>query len=1056
MKNIIPRIFKWFLLIAGIACTCGLSAQSQQFNTLSLKEGLSQGTATAISQDLRGFMWVGTRDGLNRYDGYGFDVLRYDSRDNSSISNNSITAIAVGRNGDVWAGTELGLNRVNPKTLAADQYYHWFEDPKSLSNNKITALAEDHLGRLWVGTENGLNRLDNWDQKSFVRYSFEADNSESLSNNAINDIFLDSKGNIWVATQYGLNKYVPAEDTFKRYRYDYDDDNSLSDNWVSAICEDPNGNLLIGTKNGLNKFNIELEVFTRYYVDNPRKNLLPSNIINDVIFDKDGDMWVATPSGLSKVAKDMGKTTLYYTHPGKTNTLPNDHILCLFPGQNGMIWIGTRAAGVATLDLKAPRFSSVVYSGQQGYAPEENQIYSMFEEDTNHIWLGTGRGVAVYNPLTDITFFHTKSGRGALSNLTNPVLSFAQTDDGIRWIGTNGQGLAAYDTKSEALTYYQVDSGDEYSISSNIINDIKVTADNNLWIATSGGGLCYLNRKTNRFKVYRYDGSIARTIRDNNVRTIALDKNGNVWFGTGNLGLYYLDITTEEIKHYPAGDPNAGELPTSGINEIYIDFTNELWIATAGGGLSKYLREKDAFKTYTTQDGLMNNVVLSLNSDDKRNLWLSTNGGIATFNFLTETFRNYSEQEVLGQNTFYPRSSLSTSQGLFVFGGANGFDFINSKGIQENLLLPPLIITGFQLINQKESHGNIDLDVETGEEVLLDFNHPGFTIEFAALNYKQSHKNQYAYRLKGLFDQWRYIGTRNFATFSNLNPGVYTFEVIGSNNDGYWNDTPATLKIVVQPAYWQTSWFRILVIVAILGMLYLYYKYKLTSEIERNQRLEQAVLSRTTEIAKERDTNAILLKEVHHRVKNNLQIIISLLNLQSRFISDSKLIDVFSEIQNRVRSMSLIHEKMYKTKDLETVDIKEYITDLSESLLNTYRLGQKVDLDVEVGVNRFNSDTLTPLGLIINEVISNALKYAFQEGKSGRIFVKITKLENGQFRLLIGDNGIGMPKEIAIGNVDSFGTELIGALSEQLNGTIELLPNQEGTVYQIDFEDVEN
>ena len=1056
MKNIIPRIFKWFLLITGIAFAFSLNAQTQQFNTLSLKEGLSQGTATAIAQDIRGYMWVGTRDGLNRFDGYKFDVLRYDSRDTSSISNNSITAITIGRNGDIWAGTELGLNRVNPKTLGADQFYHWFEDPKALSSNKITALAEDNLGRLWVGTENGLNRLDNWNKNSFVRYLIGTSDSLSISSNVINDIFLDSKGNIWVATEGGLNKYLAAEDTFKRYRYDYNDDNSLSDNRVSSICEDPNGNIWLGTKNGLNKFNPELEVFTRYYVDSPRKDLLPSNIINDVIFDKEGDMWVATPSGLSKVAREMGKSTLYYTHPGKTNTLPNDHILCLFPGQNGMIWIGTRAAGVATLDLKAPRFSSVVYSGQQGYTPEENQIYSFFEVDTNHIWLGTGRGVAVYNPYFDSSYFYAKAGKGALSNLTKPVLSFARTNDGIRWIGTNGQGLVAYNNKNDSLTYYQTDPNDEFSISSNIIIEIKVNANNDLWIATSGGGLCFLNRKTNQFKVYRYDGSKVKTIRDNNIKTIALDKNGNVWFGTGNLGLYYLDVSTDEIKHYPAGDPDAGELPASGINEVYIDSTNELWIATAGGGLSKYIREKDSFKTYSTQDGLMNNVVLSLNSDDTRNLWLSTNGGITTFNFLTETFRNYSEQEVLGQNTFYPRSSISTSQGLFIFGGANGFDYINSKGIQENLMLPPLIITGFQLINKKESHANLDLHIDTKEEVNLDFNHSGFAIEFAALNFKQSHKNQYAYRLKGLFDQWRYIGTRNFATFSNLNPGTYVFEVIGSNNDGYWNDTPATLKVIVQPAYWQTSWFRILVAVAILGLLYLYYKFKLSSEIERNQRLEQAVLSRTAEIAKERDTNAILLKEVHHRVKNNLQIIISLLNLQSRFISDSKLIDVFSEIQNRVRSMSLIHEKMYKTKDLKTVDIREYITDLSESLLNTYRLGQKVELDVEVGVNRFKSDTLTPLGLIINEVISNALKYAFQEDKTGRIFVKITKREDGRFRLLIGDNGIGMPEEIAMGNVDSFGTELIAALSEQLNGTIKLLPNQAGTVYQVDFEDVEN
>src|SRR5690606_10728401 len=229
---------------------------------------------------------------------------------------------------------------------------------------------------------------------------------------------------------------------------------------------------------------------------------------------------------------------------------------------------------------------------------------------------------------------------------------------------------------------------------------------------------------------------------------------------------------------------------------------------------------------------------------------------------------------------------------------------------------------------------------------------------------------------------------------------------------------------------------------------------KLSSAKERNLQLESAVKVRTAEISRERDTNAILLKEVHHRVKNNLQIIVSLLNLQSRFISDSKLLNVFSEIQNRVRSMSLIHEKMYKTKDLKTVNIEEYITDLSESLIYTYQLGQKVQLDIKVDVNSFNSDTLTPLGLIINEVISNSLKYAFQEDKTGTIIVRLSKGENGRFTLLIGDDGIGIPKDIVLGETESFGTELITALTEQLNGTIKLLGDVKGTVYEVEFEDV--
>lgn len=1057
MKNKISRksfyLIFWFFL-AGYAHAF---AQSIRFNALSINDGLSQASATCFTQDRAGFIWVGTRDGLNRYDGYSFSTLQYDLTDSASISNNSITDLVSDRNGNVWAGTNFGLNRIDGNTLRTETFYHWFEDSASVSSNHIRALAQDKLGRIWVGTDNGLNRLDDIAANRFIRYSIAPDDAQSLSNNTINDILVDSQGRIWIATNGGLNKYIPETNSFKRFRRDFDDNNSISDNRVLALCEDHDGIIWIGTRSGLNRYNPEMGVFTRYFMNSPRENLLSSNIINALQVDRKGDLWIGTPTGLTRFAKNIEHSTQYHSGSNRVNGLRNDFILSLLMDRSGMIWVGTQSAGIATLDLEAPQFFSHIISGRREYEAGQNQIFSFFQMDSDRVWTGTGAGLAVFSIREDTTRFYSDlRSKPSVGKINHPVLALNYTSDSTLWLGTNGAGLYSLDLRNDSLKNYRVFSDNSDGLSSNRISDMYVDVDENLWIATLGGGVCYFDRNKGVFETYKFKSSVTTVIRDNNIQCILGDTEHNIWFGTGNAGLYRLDRFTGELSNFTAGNVEQGFLPSNSINDLYCDSKGRIWVATSGGGIAVYRKNKNHFTTYNTSDGLVNNVALAITADDSDNLWVSTNGGISAFDLYTETFRNYNEQDILGQNTFNTGSCLACSNGIVFFGGSNGFDYFNSNGLKENKFIPPVVITGYQVINRADRGQQFLPRNLNNSELELEYNHSGFSLEFAALNYKQSGKNQYAYRLKGLFDTWRYIGTRNFATFSNLNPGKYTFEVIGSNNDGYWSESPARLTILVHPAIWQTMWFQVLGALAVAGCLYLFYKYKLASARARNRILELAVLDRTREISKERDTNAVLLKEVHHRVKNNLQIIVSLLNLQSRFIRDSKLLDVFGEIQNRVRSMSMIHEKMYKTKDLQTVNIEEYITDLSENLIHTYRVGHQIELDVDIEVNSFKSDTLTPLGLIINEVISNALKYAFREDRTGKIFVHIVKIENGNFRMIIGDNGIGMPADLAIGHTESFGTELISALSEQLEGTIRLLPDRDGTVYEVIFRDVEN
>lgn len=1041
--------FFLFLFFVSIFSPLGGFGQDVRFHDLSLADGLSQATITTFGQDQDGFMWIGTRDGLNRYDGFNFKVLKHSVSDSTTLSSNQVTTFMQSADKSIWIGTDFGLNKMNPETLESISYYRLFEDSTSLSSNKISSIAQDHEGTIWVGTDNGLNRM--LDEKgTFHHYSITRDDESSLSSNVINDIYVDREGQVWIATDGGLNRYDPNTDSFQRFRIGFDIMYDLKSKKVSTLEAGGGDTLWVGTQSGLCFLNTQLESYFqlgRASIDDPT---IQQRSIHDLCYDSNGDLWIGTSIGLYRVdGSTLEDLIIYRTSANDFYTLPNDYILNIFEDKSGLMWIGTQSAGISTLNEELPKFTTVNYVNKAGFQPGKNQIFDMCELDKNHLFIATGMGLAVFDLSSRTTEFLTENPDFTLGRIKTPVRSINMMGDSLFLIATDGSGLITYNWKTRAVEHFDVES--EIALPTNRINQVIPDNKGNLWLATSGHGVLKINIDTKELTNFGFDISTPNSLRDNNVHAMAMSGDSILWVGTGSSGLYALDLKAEKYLEFNSNEGEANALLQEGINDLYVDQTGKLWIGTAGGGL-KCIDKNGNIRTFDSQMGLDSDEVLSVLSDNEGRVWLSTNRGISVFNMASKTFRNFNEKDVRTRNTFNPRSSYRDSNGILYFGGTNGFGYFNVNGLEANTFVPPLVITRVQSLesdyqmNDRDKSGRMDT-------LHLNHDHAGFTIEFAALNFKQPYKNQYAYRLNGLFNAWRHIGNRRFATFINLDPGQYTFEVIGSNNDGVWNDDPALLKIIVHPAWWKTIWFQSLMAILVIAILYLFYRYKITAQQERNKELEQAVLVRTKEIAEERDTNAVLLREVHHRVKNNLQIIVSLLNLQLRFIEDKKLVNIFREVQNRVRSMSMIHQKMYQTKDLQSVDIEEYITDLSNNLLSTYNLEQEIEISFSINVNKFQSDTLTPLGLIINEVISNALKYAFVDGEKGKIFVSLSKIEGSRhYRMKIGDNGVGMDKSQFEDPSESFGTELISALVEQLNGTIIILDN-EGTVYQIDFED---
>jgi two-component sensor histidine kinase/ligand-binding sensor domain-containing protein len=1040
------------LLLALVALTATrLLGQAVQFSSLSLKDGLSQNTVTALLQDREGFIWVGTRDGLNRYDGRNFLVFRGDRNATNRLSGNTITALYQDSRGFLWVGTNFGLNKLDPETFEVESFNHWFEDSLSLSSNTVRCIAEDAEGNLWVGTSNGLNRMTS--EHEFKRYKIDEEDDKSLPGKEVQSLLVDKTGNLWVATEGGLGLFQPQEDAFLRFRYEYDDKKTISHNNVLALAEGADEHTIwVGTRNGLNRLDTETYEFERFFKNAPRPNFLSSDIIRSLLVDGD-NIWVGTPNGLNRINPQTLRSSIYRHGNNELNSLPNDFILSMMVDTSGMIWIGTQSAGIATLNLEVPLFQTVTNSGSRGFEPERNRIYGFDCSADSLLWVATGMGIYLFNPRTEERIFDLPPRNHPINTPDFTALDILAAGDTILWIATERSGLWKYEIESDELTKFTVDSENPDGISSNRVNDILLDEKGCIWIGTSGGGVNRYDLSSGEFKAYRFDGEDPTSIRDNNIISLALDSEGRIWIGTGNAGAYLLDPTTDEFLIHLHEESKEHPLPHNTVNAIYLDPEGVVWVGTGGGGLARFDRAADSLAVYNRSSGLGNDFVYGISSDRFENIWLSTNAGLSAFNTRTNTFRNYTEEAVLSRNVFIQGSCFRSSNGIIYFGGANGFDFFNSFEIKENTYVPKVAIVNVDLLGDEAADTLGGRYQPINDTVVVPAGMAGVTFEFSSLSYKQPEKNQFAYRLPGVVDEWEYIGTRRYVSFSSIKPGNYVFEVLGSNNDGVWSAEPTSVAVIVKPTLSETLAFRILIALAVIGSLFAFYRYQTSREKARRRTLEKTVAERTKEIAKERDTNAMLLREVHHRVKNNLQVIVSLLNLQSIYIKDRAMIGVLSEIQNRIRSMSMIHQKMYKTENLASLNLREYIEDLSKNLIDTYRVQQRVELDVEVTVDDFSSDTLTPLGLFINEVISNSLKHAFKKDREGKITVKLHSRDGNKYRLEIGDNGIGFsndPDE----QTDSFGTELIGALTEQLNGELEVKSGPEGTYYKLDFEDI--
>ncbi len=1021
--------------------------ESQSFERISVKEGLSQVSVYSIVQDQCGFMWFGTDDGLNRYDGYEIEIYRYSSQDSLSINNNTINALFVSQYGNLWVGTNQGLNLFGPKLDGFIHYEFDYKDTTSLSGKVVWCIMEDAQGELWVGTNNGLNKY-NRETNSFTRYKFKLDDPNSLSNNSINTMILDGENRMLLGTNKGVNRYDALIDKFDRISPTGSNTEKYSGGDViqSFVLADE-GKVFLGTNKGL--YTLEGDTIKRY-----RNKFVKRQKVSVMHKDTYGNIWVGTENGIARFMKEKNKWVRYIHNVDKLKSLSNNNITTIFEDETGIVWIGTYSGGVNKYYKEQQQFVHFQKNNSDFRRLPSDKVLSMMEQDNKFLYIGTSNGLAKLN------LDNFKLEKEKLLDLINDdrdpsISAIEQMPNDYLAIGTNGQGLFFYNRKDEKIEHIMNVPGDSVGITDNKITSL-LYAHNYLWIGTEGGGLLRYSFHNKTFNSFKYDPSNDLTIKSNNISTIEKGNDGEIWIGTTTAGVFRLKTGSrvfEQFENNPLEDNGLSDNYVLSLNYI----AGTLWVGTRGGGLDKFEVKENVWTNYNVDNGLSNNVVYNIVRDADQSLWLTTNKGVSVFNPEHISFINYDEVDGLGNQTFNRGCGLLTSKNQLFFGGIQGIDLINYQEIQQNQIPPTVVFTELEVFNADSNAYEEDFIEGLLSEVdkfVLEPEHNLINIGFSALSYRQPEKNQYAYRIKGLYDEWTYIGNRHYVTLSNLPPGSYTLQVKASNNEAVWNEKPEEISFVKMPKFYEESWFKFLVVIGVISLAYLFYILRVNRERKYSKMLEDKVETRTKIIAQERDEKALLLKEIHHRVKNNLQIINSLLRLQSHFVTDEEALWALNESQSRVMSMADIHEKMYKTDNLADVNIEEYFNELGARLISTYDLKDSIESDILISVKNLNLDTLTPLGLIMNEIITNSLKYGFPDHRKGVIKIHLERLKNqNKFRLVIGDNGIGLPEGELFGTEMSMGSQLIIGLSDQLNGELKRLPEQ-GTVYELVFEEI--
>jgi ligand-binding sensor domain-containing protein/signal transduction histidine kinase len=838
------------MLLSNTVGAARAQVGSIRFETLSVQDGLSQSTVRTIVQDDYGFMWFGTEDGLNKYDGYNFTLYKHDPDNAGTLSDSTITVLFQDSHGDLWVGTTNGLNRFARASETFEHFRYDRNQPGSLGGVSVSAIAEDNRGNLWVATtEGGLSRFRRSDS-TFTRFRHDPDDRNSLTSNSVNALVADPQGGIWAGTSQGLDYYNPEKNRFIHYQNDLRNSNSLADNRVLALFFDRTGTLWVGTENGgLNRFRPSELDFVRYLHRPNNTFSLSSNYVGVIGEDSSGQMWVGGRNGLHQFHRENEYFSRYQHDPNNAQSLSNDHVLSIYADRSGVLWIGTFGGGLSIHVNTTARFT--LYQHQPG-APEKSlshdMVNALLEDRFETVWIGTmDGGLNHLDPRTGVFTVYKSNLVDSSSLSNNDVRALYEDRDGTLWVGTFGGGLNRFHRNTGRFNRYLHDVNNAKSLSDNRVLAIQEDSRGNLWIGTRGGGLELFDRSTNHFSHFRHDIEKPDSLISDHVRVIYESASGELWIGTDS-GISVMDPVSQKFRHYANNRKDPFSLSDNRVLSISQTADGIIWVGTLQGGLNRYDPATQTFQHYSQKMGLPSDSVYGILADQSGYLWLSTSRGLSRFDPAAESFRNYDRRDGLQSYEFNPGAYFQNGSGKMYFGGVQGFNVFDPAKVLDNPVVPRIVITAFKKLNQTAMK-----DLLGGESITLSYLDNFVSFEFAALDYNSPEKNQYAYKLEGFDKDWIFAGNRRYTSYTNLRGGTYTFQVIGSNQDGVWNENGAKIEIVVVPPIWEQWWFLGSLAVLLVGGSFGGYRLRIKQVQAQNRQLEKIVHERTLEIERRRE-----------------------------------------------------------------------------------------------------------------------------------------------------------------------------------------------------------